>query len=494
MHTTALTSPPSPPVPAPAAPARGRGAAVGLASSLAGVAWRRLWPLAAATAAGGLALDGLGRLAGGPLLSTAVAAAGLGVLWWLRPTGQRVSGPAPADVNGWLRRLEALEPQFLRLDPALAAAAASPPLAGQRRQLELASLRGQLERPGLHLALVGRPPADQVWRGRLAAALQGPQSLTLHWARPLPAASETWHWPEPFASCDLLVYCLSTPLMAADLRWLEALPPGQPLWLLLNASADALGERPGAELLSQLNLEPAPPLLHWTHPDDLAAALQPLARQCLAEAPRLRRQRQIRCLEALHGRWQGELEHLRRGHFQALQQRTQWLVAAGVVAAPLPSLDLLVLAVANGLMVREMAQLWDCPWNGEQLRAMAMELARASLSLGVVEWSTQALAGAVKWHGATWLLGSAVQALSAAYLTRVVGRAMADTLARSVGVQEPDLERLRREAPLLVARAAERERIDWPVFLRQGRQWLAQQAALPPARHHGPGNTAQQPA
>jgi hypothetical protein len=69
-----------------------------------------------------------------------------------------------------------------------------------------------------------------------------------------------------------------------------------------------------------------------------------------------------------------------------------------------------------------------------------------------------------------------VQALSAAYLTRVVGRAMADTLARSVGVDEPDLERLRREAPLLVARAAEEERLNWQGFVQQARQWLAEQA------------------
>jgi hypothetical protein len=104
-----------------------------------------------------------------------------------------------------------------------------------------------------------------------------------------------------------------------------------------------------------------------------------------------------------------------------------------------------------------------------------VELGRSALTLGVVEWSSQALAGVVKWHGPTWLLGSAVQALSAAYLTRVVGRAMADTLARSVGVAEPDLERIRREAPLLVAQAAEAEKLNWGAFLQQGRQWLQQQ-------------------
>jgi uncharacterized protein (DUF697 family) len=152
------------------------------------------------------------------------------------------------------------------------------------------------------------------------------------------------------------------------------------------------------------------------------------------------------------------------------------VVAAGVLVAPLPSLDLLVLAAANGLMLREMAQLWDCPWTLEQLRAASAELARAALAQGVVEWSSQALATAVKLHGATWLVGGALQALSAAYLTRVVGRAMADTLALSAGVAEPDLALIRREAPLLVARAADQEKLDWVGFLRQGRRWWEQQA------------------
>ncbi|MEB3201532.1 MAG: DUF697 domain-containing protein, partial [Synechococcus sp.] len=129
-----------------------------------------------------------------------------------------------------------------------------------------------------------------------------------------------------------------------------------------------------------------------------------------------------------------------------------------------------------GLMLQEMARLWDCPWTIAQLQAAAGELAKASLALGVVEWSSHALAGLVKWHGATWLVGSALQALSAAYLTRVVAHAMADMLALSVGVPEPDLAAIKRQAPLLVARAAEAEKLDWSAFLDQGRQWLASQA------------------
>jgi hypothetical protein len=69
-----------------------------------------------------------------------------------------------------------------------------------------------------------------------------------------------------------------------------------------------------------------------------------------------------------------------------------------------------------------------------------------------------------------------MQALSAAYLTRVIGHAMADLMARNVGVSEPDLEAIKAEAPLLVARAAEAERLQWGVFLQEARGWLRQQA------------------
>ena len=152
------------------------------------------------------------------------------------------------------------------------------------------------------------------------------------------------------------------------------------------------------------------------------------------------------------------------------------------MVAPLPSLDLLVLAAANGLMLQEMAQLWDCAWSLDQLQAAARELAKAALTQGVVEWSSQSLAALVKLHGATWLVGSALQALSAAYLTRVVGRAMADYLALAAGVPEAELEALmQRQGPLLVARAADQERLDWGAFLQQGRQWLQQQPPLLPS-------------
>jgi uncharacterized protein (DUF697 family) len=217
-------------------------------------------------------------------------------------------------------------------------------------------------------------------------------------------------------------------------------------------------------------------------PEQLHDDLQPLTARMLQGAARQPERTQRRNLEALHARWQVQLEAIRRRQWQQLQQQTQWTVAAGVLVAPMPSLDLLVLAAANGLMLREMARLWDCPWSTAQLQAAATQLGRAALTLGVVEWSSQALASVVKLHGATWLVGGALQALSAAYLTRVVSRAMADYLALAAGVPEAELEALlQRQAPLLVARAAEQERVDWAGFLQQGLQWLQTAAGAGPS-------------
>jgi len=426
---------------------------------------RRWWPAAAVVAGGWLVVDTglqLGHwLASGPSLGLAAAAGAS--LWLLRP--RRQSGLVDTDLTGWLERLEALLPQF----DTLGAVASGP-------SEQLAALRERLNQPGLQLAVVGMAAADAALQHGLPAALHCPCPLTLHWADPLPRWSEAWGWPPIFADCDLLIHRVHWPLSAAELRWIEAMPEGQPAWLLVSAEPAMERELLRRELVAQLPPGCGARLLVWDgRGETLAASLEPLVQGLVEQHRSWQRHTRLRLARQLHRRWQADLEQRRRDALEGLLRRTQWLVAAGVVAAPLPSLDLLVLGVANGLMLREMARLWQCPWTLEQLRAAAAELARAALALGVIEWSSQSLAGLLKLHGATWLVGGAVQALSAAYLTRVVGRAMADVLALSSGVAAPDLERLKREAPLIVARAAESERLNWQSFLVQGRQWLRDQ-------------------
>jgi hypothetical protein len=438
------------------------------------IGWLPNWRGAALTLAGTLVLsEGMTRwvhLEGGALLGLGALAGG----WWLLSRRRLpLTARLPGDLQGWIDRCRGVLPQFERL-------AGDDGVLGRQRAQALESLLIDLERPELAAGLVGcRPPAAALQRP-VAQALRGRLPLRLHWGEALPASCGGWCWPTVFVQADVLLYHLHWPLSAADLRWLEALPQGQPVWLLLQLEQELEPLQLRRELGHQWPGLVAERCLIWNGQEaSLTGSLAPLAAWLRQGAAGQRQRTALRLLEQLHRSWQAELETLRRQRWQQLQQRTQWLVAAGVLASPLPSLDLLLLAVANGLMLQEMAQLWDCPWQLDSLRAAAAELTRAALALGLVEWSGQALLAAARLHGATWLVGGALQALSAAYLTRVVGHAMADVLALSSGVTEMDLAEIRRRAPVLVARAAEAERIDWNGFLLQARQWLGQQGSRP---------------
>jgi hypothetical protein len=461
---------PSPLPVAASAVSRVSAAARALLSPSPGLPWARP---ALLLVGGTLALDGFSHLIQpGPSLLLGLGALAGGA-WLLAPRSRPALARRPESLEGWQERCEALLPQFTALE------GPAPSEAGRRRRL--AELAAERLRPEPLLALVG-VGADQasaaLEAADLAATLRGPQALRLQVGHPLASSPSDWSWPEGPAAADALLFRLTPPLGAAELRWLEAVPEGQPVWLLLTLADGALASARREEILRQWPAADPQRLLFWNgQADGLGEALAPLATWLGREGAVLRQRTGRRRLEQLHGQWQAELERLRRQEWQRLQQRTQWVVAAGVLVTPLASLDLLVVVTAQGLMLREMARLWDCPWTLEQLKAAASELARAALAQGVVEWSSQALAAAVKLHGATWLLGGALQALSAAYLTRVVGSAMADLLALTAGVSEPDLVRIRLEAPLLVARAAEREKLDWGAFLEQGRQWLRQAPA-----------------
>jgi hypothetical protein len=428
------------------------------------------WRRPALMLGGGIiATDALSHLlhgAGGGLVGVAALAGGAWLLSRRRPSQ---GFQAPTDLSDWVARCDQVLAQFDRLAPDASEAQS-------RRRDSLARWRCETEERSPRLALVGcRPPADPL-RSAFLRALSGRAGLQLEWGHPLPRRSDQWDWPESFRRSDVFLHHLHLPLGAADLRWLEAVPPGLPVWLLVQADPLGVGEGGLDDLRSQWPQADLSRCLVWDgEPVSLPAVLRPLAEWIEKEAPRLRAATPLRGLETLHRAWQADLELLRRRQWQQLQQRTQWLVAAGVFASPLPSVDLLVLAAANGLMLQEMARLWDCPWTLPQLREAAREVARVALVQGVVEWSTQALSGAIRLHGATWIVGGALQALSAAYLTRVVGLAMADLMALSAGVAEPDLAEIRRQAPLLVARAAEQGRLDWSGFLRQGKRWLEQQ-------------------
>ena len=390
----------------------------------------------------------LGDLLHSSLGSAGLLAAGAAGLWWLGSNRTAPSDRLPQSPLALLDHCRGLLAQFDALQL---------PLSGREQELEHLVALGQ--RQERHVLLAGAA-ADPATIEKVQSHFRGAAALQLHLARSLPLAPREWLWPQELLESDQLIYLLQGDPSAADLRWLQATPEDLPLLVLAQAEASK-------EQLESWRLQLGSRFTLVRCDQPLPVEVVPLSHQ--------RQITQLRSLRQLHGRWQVELEAERRLRLQPLVLRSQWLVAAGVFASPVPSVDLLLLTVVNGLLLKEMAELWQCSWTSEQLQAAATELGRTALGLGALEWGSQALAGVLKLHGATWVVGGAMQALAAAYFTRVVARAMADYLALAAGVPSAELPALKHKLPLLVATAVEQERLDWPAFAEQARDWITQQ-------------------
>ena len=414
-----------------------------------------------------LALAGAGLLAGQWLISDVmhVPGGGLGLLAaggvviWL---GRKPSQPrfaAPVSLDGWIARCQEVLDQFARFEQQHSADLA--------RRAELKSV---LERSGpvcVAMVALGGPQGPN--EADLSSSLAGPVPVTLSLCHPLTTDDGSRCWPRGLGDQDLILFSLQAPLLASDLLWLQQVPDDQPAWLLVAIEGqDAPTTDAIAAVRDDLPARWRERILVQEPSMSLRTALAPLRRSLKQASTETR----PRLLAELHRRWQRDLELLRRDRFLQIQQRTQWMVAGSVMASPIASVDLLAVAVANGLMIKEMGEIWGSSLQPDVLREAAAQLARVALAQGVVEWTGQTLLGLAKLDGGSWLIAGAMQALSAAYLTRVVGRSMADWLAINAGVDQLDLVALKQQAPLLVARAAEQERVNWNGFVQQSREWV----------------------
>ncbi len=395
---------------------------------------------------------------------------GGGIWWFSKPLKAKFD--APTSVKGWKKRCYEVLEHFRDLE--------DNETANSRIESRTEVLDQIVNRSGPQkIAFVSSKGAALPDYSLIESAIACSKPLHVSWSSSLPHEDNSWVWPSNLYDQDLLVYVLPLPLRAADMIWLEKIPEEQPSWVMA-LSKDSLSWPDQLKgLQAQLPHRWTDRILRWNQTDkDLLNLFNPVRR--VLDNPN--KNIDLTCqrlLSRLHRTWQADLEQLRRSKFKLIQQRTQWIVAGVVFASPVPSTDLLALAVANGLMIQEMADIWSCPWDSDAMQAMAKQLARAAIAQGVVEWSGQALLGFAKLHGTSWIAAGSIQALSAAYLTRVVGRSMADWMAINNGVQELDLEALKQQAPKLVANAAKAERVDWKSFLKQAKLWMSKDTFEP---------------
>ncbi|NES25087.1 MAG: YcjF family protein, partial [Symploca sp. SIO3E6] len=96
---------------------------------------------------------------------------------------------------------------------------------------------------------------------------------------------------------------------------------------------------------------------------------------------------------------------------------------AGVIAVtPLPVVDLLATAAVNAQMVVEIGRIYGCELNMDRGRELALSLGKTLASLGIVKGAIQLLSAALQLNVATYLVGKAIQGVTAAYLTRIAGK------------------------------------------------------------------------
>ena len=389
-----------------------------------------------------------------------------GFLWFSK--SQNSIFQAPNTREGWVERCQSVLTQFEKLE-----ISSGFPSKAQER---LHEFNGVLNRENVQeIGFVSTENSYQQSYNLVRDSIKSKEGFIHHFSQPLGVAQNEWRWPETLFNKDIILYFLPIPFKAVDLIWLENIPIEQPSWIVINTQSSDSRKEDLQAFHSQLPTR-------WKNRivklDDnleiLKKSLFPI-QQSLNDSTKNLDLTTQRLLARLHSKWQFDLEQLRRERFRGLQQRTQWLVAASVFASPMPSTDLIVLSVVNGMMANEMAEIWSSPLKPEALQALAKQLALAAVAQGVIEWSGNALLSASKLHGGTWIAAGTLQALSAAYLTRVVGRSMADWLALNNGVSEPDLKLIKIQAGELVSNAVEQERIDWMGFMKQAKSWIDNQ-------------------
>ena len=408
-------------------------------------------------------LSDLIHIPGGGLGVIAVFA---GIAWFVKT--EKVTFDSPSTVQGWISKCYETLEQFEGLEDSHDYLV--------NRKARINSLEEIIDRAEPQkISFISTTGIELPEKEAIELALSSSQSLDLSFKSSLPIRAESWTLPKSFVEQDVLVYVLPLPLRAADLLWLKKIPEDQPSWVMVPWKDSSTWTDHLKDLQAQLPDYWSSRVIRWTGSnEEINSIINPI--RSALEQPKINiditRQR---LLSRVHSCWQSDLESLRRDKFKVIQNRSQWLVAGAVFASPVPSTDLLSLAVVNGLMIQEMANVWSCKIRPELLQMVAKQLACAAVAQGVVEWSGQALLGVAKLHTTSWLAAGSMQALSAAYLTRVVGRSMADWMALNNGVLEPDLELLKQQASQLVASAAKEERLDWLGFLTQGKSWIEDQ-------------------
>jgi uncharacterized protein len=327
--------------------------------------------------------------------------------------------------------------------------------AGASFRQQIAQLTTELERQEIQLAVTG---GKSVGKTRLAQVLESswvPQQQQLLKLTETPALFVDTNVEAETAakkialSSDLVLFVTAGDLTDTEFQTLQQLRATNQRVMLVFNKQDQYLPTERATVLQQLRQRmmgrlaaddvvaiasnPAPVKVRQHQSDasvqewmeqpsaDLTALDQRLSQILAQESQQLIWSTTFRATVALKAEVKQQLNNVRRDRALPIIEQYQWIAAAAAFANPVPALDLLATAAINAQLVTDLGEIYQQKFSLQQAQTAAKTLGSLMLKLGLVELSTQAIAGILKGNAFTYVAGGAVQGVSAAYLTRLAG-------------------------------------------------------------------------
>jgi GTPase SAR1 family protein len=246
------------------------------------------------------------------------------------------------------------------------------------------------------------------------------------------------------ARADLLILVVDGDLRAAEFEVFDTLAGlGKRLLLVLN-KCDLRGEREEERLLALLRrrtsgrIDPEDVIAASASPQSVpmpgARPLQPspevealllrLATVLRADGEELIADNLLLQCRELGEASRSLLDQQRRSDAEAIVERTMWIGAGVLAVTPLPGLDLLGAAAVQAQMVLEIGKVYGVTLDRPAAQELALTVGRSLAGLGMVKGGVALLGSALSLNLPALLVSRAVQACSAAWLTRVAGRSV----------------------------------------------------------------------
>jgi GTPase SAR1 family protein len=243
------------------------------------------------------------------------------------------------------------------------------------------------------------------------------------------------------ARADLLLLVVDGDLRAAELEVYEALAGlGKRLLLVLN-KCDLRGEREEERLLERLRSRcgqrlspedvipasaspqsvPMPGGRPRQPPPEVEALLRRIARVLQEDGEELIADNLLLQCRQLGTASRRLLDGQRRQDATAIVERFMWIGAGVVAVNPLPGIDLLGTAAVNAQMVLEIGRIYGVQLSRDAAQDLALSVGRTLAGLGLIKGGVSILSQALSLSLPARLVGRAIQAVSAAWLTRVAG-------------------------------------------------------------------------